>query len=66
MRRDRCYLDDRGRQTDAQAAMLAFVGAVMKGGHITGVNVLRIGERDYRHSWEPGRRGSGKRGSLLL
>lgn len=42
------YLDDRGRQTDGQAAMLAFVGAVMKGGRITGVNVLRIGERDYR------------------
>jgi hypothetical protein len=42
------YLDERGRQTDGQAAMLAFVGAVMKGGRITGVNVLRIGERDYR------------------
>jgi hypothetical protein len=42
------YLDDRGRQTDGQAAMLAFVGAVMRGGRITGVNVLRIGERDYR------------------
>jgi hypothetical protein len=42
------YLDERGRQTDGQAAMLAFVGAVMKGGRITGVNVLRIGEGDYR------------------
>jgi hypothetical protein len=42
------YLDERGGQTDGQAAMLAFVGAVMKGGRITGVNVLRIGERDYR------------------
>jgi hypothetical protein len=41
-------LDERGRQTDGQAAMLAFVGAVMKGGRITGVNVLRIGEGDYR------------------
>ena len=42
------YLDARGRQTDGQAAMLAFVGAVMKGGRITGANVLRIGEGDYR------------------
>jgi hypothetical protein len=42
------YLDERGRQTDGQAAMLAFVGAVMRGGRITGVNVLRIGEPDYR------------------
>lgn len=42
------YLDARGRQTDGQAAMLAFVGAVMKGGRITGVNVLRIGEPEYR------------------
>jgi hypothetical protein len=42
------YLDAQGRQTDGQAAMLAFVGAVMKGGRITGVNVLRVGERDYR------------------
>jgi hypothetical protein len=42
------YLDERGRQTDSQAAMLAFAGAVMKGGRITGVNVLRIGEREYR------------------
>jgi hypothetical protein len=28
--------------------MLAFVGAVMKKGRITGVNVLRVHERDYR------------------
>ena len=42
------YLDDRGRQTDSQAAMLAFVGAVMKKGRITSVNVLRVGERPYR------------------
>jgi hypothetical protein len=41
------YLDERGHHTDGQAAMLAFVGAVMTGGRITGVNVLRIGERDY-------------------
>lgn len=42
------YLDENGRQTDGQAAMLAFVGAVMRGPRITGVNVLRIGEREYR------------------
>jgi hypothetical protein len=48
---DIAYLDERGRQTDVQAAMLAFVGAVMKGGRITGVNVLRIGECDYRQFW---------------
>lgn len=42
------YLDERGRQTDGQAAMLAFVGAVMKNRRITGVNVLRIGEPAYR------------------
>ena len=42
------YLDERGRQTDTNAAMLAFVGAVMKRGRITGVNVLRIGESPYR------------------
>ena len=28
------YLDERGCQTDGQAAMLAFVGAVMKGGRL--------------------------------
>lgn len=42
------YLDERGRHTDGQATMLAFVGAVMKKGRITGVNVLRVHERDYR------------------
>jgi len=42
------YLDERGRQTNSQAAMLAFVGAVMKKGRITGVNVLRVHEREYR------------------
>jgi hypothetical protein len=42
------YLDERGRRTDGQAAMVAFVGAVMKSRRITGVNLLRIGERDYR------------------
>jgi hypothetical protein len=42
------YLDEKGRQTDSQAAMLAFLGAVMKKGRITGVNVLRVHERDYR------------------
>ncbi len=29
------YLDEKGRQTDSQAAMLAFAGAVMKKGHVT-------------------------------
>lgn len=29
------YLDEKGRQTDSQAAMLAFAGAVMKKGRIT-------------------------------
>lgn len=42
------YLDEKGHQTDSQAAMLAFVGAVMKKGRITGVNVLRVHERHYR------------------
>jgi hypothetical protein len=42
------YLDERGQQTGGEAAMLAFVGAVMKGNRITAVNVLRVGERDYR------------------
>jgi hypothetical protein len=42
------YLDERGRQTGGEAAMLAFVGAVMKGNRITAVNILRVGERDYR------------------
>jgi hypothetical protein len=43
------YLDQRGRQTDSQAAMLAFVGARMdRGGRITSMNVLRIGEHEYR------------------
>ena len=42
------YLDDRGRQTDSPAAMLAFVGAMMDRSRITCVNVLRIGEREYR------------------
>ena len=42
------YLDEKGRQTDSQAAMLAFVGAVMKKGRITGVNVLRVHQRHYR------------------
>ena len=42
------YLDEKGRQTDSQAAMLAFVGAVMKKGRITGANVLRVREREYR------------------
>jgi hypothetical protein len=60
------YLDDRGRQTDGQAAMLAFVGGVMKGGRITGVNVLRIGERDYRQFLAAWASWLGKRGSLLL
>lgn len=48
------YLDEKGRQTESQVAMLAFVGAVMKKGRITGVNVLRVHERDYREflaSW---------------
>lgn len=42
------YLDDAGHQTDSQAAMLAFVGSVMKKGRITGVNILRVHEHDYR------------------
>lgn len=42
------YLDAQGRQTDGQAAMLAFVGAVMKGNGITAFNALRIGEPEYR------------------
>jgi hypothetical protein len=42
------YLDEKGRQTGSQAAMLAFAGAVMKKGRITGVNVLRVHEREYR------------------
>jgi hypothetical protein len=42
------YLDEAGRQTGGQAAMLAFVGSVMRNGHITGVNVLRVKEQDYR------------------
>lgn len=42
------YLDERGHQTDSQAAMLAFAGAVMRKGRITGVDVLRVRERDYR------------------
>jgi transcriptional regulator with XRE-family HTH domain len=42
------YLDERGRQTGGEAAMMAFVGAVMKGNRITAANVLRVGEQDYR------------------
>lgn len=41
------YLDEAGRQSGGQAAMLAFVGSVMKKGRITGVNVLRVREHDY-------------------
>ena len=41
------YLDEAGRQSGGQAAMLAFVGSVMKKGRITGVNVLRVREQDY-------------------
>lgn len=48
------YLDERGRQTDSQAAMLAFVGAVMKGRRITGVNVLRVHERQIPRVPVPG------------
>jgi hypothetical protein len=42
------YLDEAGRQTESRAAMLAFVGSVMRRGPITGVNVLRVHEHDYR------------------
>ena len=42
------YLDEAGRKTDSQAAMLAFVGSVMRNGRITSVNVLRVSEHDFR------------------
>ena len=34
------YLDEKGRQTDGQAAMLAFAGAVMKKGRVTWLDVV--------------------------
>jgi hypothetical protein len=42
------YLDERGRQTSSQAAMLAFVSAATGNRRNAGVNVLRVHERDYR------------------
>lgn len=41
-------LDEARRQTDSQAAMLAFVGDVMRRGRIAAVNVLRVYKRDDR------------------
>ena len=62
------YLDERGQQTDGQAAMFAFVGArIDRGGRIIGVNVLRIAEHDYRvflAKWAAWLRESGVAGAL--
>lgn len=42
------YLDEAGHQTGGQAAMLAFVGSVMRNNRITALNVLRVHEHSYR------------------
>ncbi len=42
------YLDSDGRQTNGDAAMLAFAGAVIdRANRLTGLNVLRVGEDDF-------------------
>jgi hypothetical protein len=61
------YLDERGQQSGGEAAMLAFVGAVMTRNRITAVNVLRVGERDYRRflsAWASWLRQSGVSAAL--
>lgn len=61
------YLDAQGRQTDGEAAMLAFAGAVMRANRITAFNVLRVGERDYRRffsAWASWLRESGVSAAL--
>jgi hypothetical protein len=65
--RRHCLLDAQGRQTDGEAAMLAFAGAVMKGNRITAFNVLRVGGRDYRRflsAWASWLRESGVSAAL--
>ncbi|MBA3640240.1 MAG: hypothetical protein M3451_01355 [Chloroflexota bacterium] len=58
------YLDEAGHQTGGQAAMLAFVGSVMKKGRITSVNVLRVHEHDYREFLAAWPRGFARPASL--
>jgi hypothetical protein len=56
------YLDERGRQTDGQAAMLAFVGAVMKVAVSLASTYCVSANAIIGRSWQLGRRGSGKWG----
>ena len=41
------FLDEHGRNTDGQAAMFGFVGAILKDQKVTGLNVLRVRENDF-------------------
>ncbi len=41
------YLDEDGRNTDGQAAMFGFVGAILENRKVTGLNVLRVCEEGF-------------------
>ncbi len=41
------YLDEHGRNTDGQAAMFGFVGAILRNYKVTGLNILRVREEEF-------------------
>ncbi len=41
------YLDEHGRNTDGQAAMFGFVGAILRDRKVIGLNVLRVREEEF-------------------
>jgi hypothetical protein len=42
------YLDGHGRNSEGEAVMLAFAGAIMKDGKIVALNLLRVHQDDFR------------------